>query len=156
MRDRFVTDDLPRFEEEFKRYLNTNIIRDIATFHSQLTKQSELIKDRIDTINGSLVDIDYNPGRYIRLEGSRNPSTDIRDFTADLRACTDDSLSADDSDQYSEQKFLQVKRLVERFKCREGHTDVDRQWARHVTDVRNWFVFAASERWREDDSEYET
>ncbi len=156
LRDRIVTDDLPRFEDEFKRYLNTNTIRDIATFHSQLTKQSELIKDRIDTINGSLVDIDYNPGRYIRLEGSRNPSTDIRDFTADLRACTDDSLSADDSEQYSEQKFLQVKRLVERFKGREGHTDIDRQWARRVTDVRNWFVFAASERWREDDSEYET
>src|SRR5262249_47943921 len=24
-----------------------------------------------------------------------------------------------------------------------------------VTDVRNWFVFAASERWKEDNSEYE-
>lgn len=26
---------------------------------------------------------------------------------------------------------------------------------RKVTDVRNWFVFAASERWQEDGSEYE-
>ncbi|WP_254920610.1 SbcC/MukB-like Walker B domain-containing protein [Blastococcus mobilis] len=33
---------------------------------------------------------------------------------------------------------------------------MDRNWARYVTDVRNWFVFTASERWREDDSEYET
>ena len=24
-----------------------------------------------------------------------------------------------------------------------------------MTDVRNWFVFSASERWREDDTEYE-
>ena len=93
----------------------------------QSAREYRALRDRIVTINGSLVDIDYNPDRYIRLEGSRNPSTDIRDFTADLRACTDDSLSADDSDQYSEQKFLQVKRLVERFKGREGHTDVDRQ-----------------------------
>jgi uncharacterized protein YPO0396 len=28
-------------------------------------------------------------------------------------------------------------------------------WARRVTDVRNWFVFSASERWREDGTEHE-
>ena len=31
----------------------------------------------------------------------------------------------------------------------------DRRWTAKVTDVRNWFLFAASERWREDDSEHE-
>ncbi|GAB3843857.1 SbcC/MukB-like Walker B domain-containing protein [Dactylosporangium cerinum] len=115
-----------------------------------------MIKERIEIINQSLVSIDYNTGRYIRLEGDRNPSTDMRDFIADMRACTDSALSGDDADQYSEQKFLQVQRLVERFKGREGHTEADKQWARRVTDVRNWFVFAASERWRNDDTEHET
>ncbi len=33
--------------------------------------------------------------------------------------------------------------------------DLDMRWQRKVTDVRNWFRFAASERWREDDTEYE-
>ncbi|MFB6396607.1 ATP-binding protein [Polymorphospora lycopeni] len=155
MRDRLVRDDLPRFEAEFKTYLNTNTIRDIASFHSQLNKQAELIRERIATINQSLVGIDYNQGRYIRLDGSPSPNVEIRDFVGDLRACTDNSLG-DDSDQYSEQKFLQVKRIIERFQGREGFTDVDRIWARRVTDVRNWFVFSASERWREDDAEYET
>ncbi|HEX6056028.1 MAG TPA: DUF3375 family protein [Intrasporangium sp.] len=32
----------------------------------------------------------------------------------------------------------------------------DRQWTARVTDVRNWFVFNASERWRETDQEHET
>jgi uncharacterized protein YPO0396 len=32
---------------------------------------------------------------------------------------------------------------------------MDKRWTRKVTDVRNWFVFAASERWQADDSEYE-
>jgi uncharacterized protein YPO0396 len=45
--------------------------------------------------------------------------------------------------------------LIERFRGREGYTDIDRAWTRRVTDVRNWFVFAASERNREDDSEHE-
>ena len=36
-----------------------------------------------------------------------------------------------------------------------GLSEQDRRWTAKVTDVRNWFVFAASERWREDDSEHE-
>jgi uncharacterized protein YPO0396 len=152
---RLVNDDLPRFTQQFKIYLNQNTIRDIAGFQSQLNKQSELIKERIGTINSSLVGVDYNPGRYIRLEPLASPHTDIRDFRADLRACTDDAVSGEDSDQYSEQKFLQVSRIIERFRGREGMTDADQRWTKFVTDVRNWYTFAASERYREDDAEYE-
>src|ERR1022692_3209740 len=152
---RLVEDDLPRFQSQFKTYLNTNTIRDIAGFHSQLSKQAELIKERVATINRSLVEVEYNPGRCIRLDAQPTPNTDVREFRQDLRACTDDSLSGDSSDQYSEQKFSQVSRLIERFKGREGQTEADRAWTRRVTDVRNWFIFSASERWREDDTEYE-
>jgi uncharacterized protein YPO0396 len=155
LHDRIASDDLPRFEAEFKTYLNTNTIRDIAVFHSQLTKQAELIKQRIETINDSLVDIDYNPGRFIRLEPHPTVNVEIRDFRKDLRECTSGSLGGDDSNQYSEQKFLQVKSLIERFRGREGQTEPDRQWTRRVTDVRNWFTFSASERWRADDTEHE-
>jgi uncharacterized protein YPO0396 len=153
--DRLEGDDLPRFESAFKEYLNTNTIRDIAGFHSQLNKQGEIIRDRVEVINESLVGIDYNPGRYIRLEAQRTPNTEIKDFISELRACTDSALSGEEPDQYSEQKFLQVKAIVERFKGREGQTEHDHAWSRRVTDVRNWFVFSASERSREDDTEYE-
>jgi uncharacterized protein YPO0396 len=152
---RLVDDDLPRFEAQFKNYLNTNTIRDIAGFQGQLNKQVALIKERIATINRSLEAIDYNLGRYIRLEHHPTTNVEVRDFRAELRSCTDSSVSGADSDQYSEQKFLQVKRMIERFRGREGQTDADRVWARRVTDVRNWFVFSASERWREDDTEHE-
>jgi len=48
-----------------------------------------------------------------------------------------------------------VRALIERFRGREGTSDMDKRWRRKVTDVCNWFVFAASERWQEDQSEYE-
>ena len=64
-------------------------------------------------------------------------------------------MSGEASDQYSEQKFLQVSRIIERFKGRAGQAEADKAWTRRVTDVRNWFIFSASERWREDDTEYE-
>ena len=48
-------------------------------------------------------------------------------------------------------EFLQVKTLIDRFKGREGMVDLDHRWTRRVTDVRQWFVFSASERWRDSD-----
>jgi uncharacterized protein YPO0396 len=155
LHQRVATDDLPRFEREFKDYLNQNAIRDIAGFSAQLNKHEKQIQDRIGTINESLADIDYNEGRYIRLMANQTTNTEVREFRADLRTCTDNVVGGSASDQYSEEKFLQVKRIIDRFKGREGTSEQDRNWTRRVTDVRQWFLFSASERWRADDVEYE-
>lgn len=152
---RLTADDLPRFQSQFKIYLNQNTIQEIAHFQAQLNKHADAIKDRIITINDSLVGVDYNQGRYIRLEAQLADEPVIREFRSELRACTDDALSLDASDQYSEQKFLQVKSIIERFIGREGRTEADHRWTRYVTDVRNWYRFSASERWRADDAEHE-
>ena len=148
-------DGLPGFEARFKELLNENTIREIANFQSQLARERELIKERIARINESLAEIDYNPGRYIALEAPLSTDADIRDFQRELRACTEGALTGSDDAQYSEAKFLQVKRIIERFRGREGLTELDRRWTSKVTDVRNWYAFAASERWREDNTEHE-
>jgi uncharacterized protein YPO0396 len=150
-----AADDLPRFEARFKELLNENTIREVANFQSQLARERETIKERIARINESLTKIDYNPGRYIVLEAQPAPDAEIRDFQTELRACTEGALTGSEDSQYSEAKFLQVKHIIERFRGREGLSEPDRRWAAKVTDVRNWYVFAASERWREDDSEHE-
>ncbi len=155
MLDGLQADDLPRFEVRFKELLNENTIREVANFQSQLARERETIKVRITRINESLTQIDYNPGRYIVLEAQPSPDAEIRDFQTELRACTEGSLTGSDDNQYSEAKFLQVRRIIERFRGREGQSEQDLRWAAKVTDVRKWFVFAASERWREDDKEHE-
>jgi uncharacterized protein YPO0396 len=155
MLDRLNADDLPRFEARFKELLNENTIREVANFQSQLYRERETIRERIARINESLTQIDYNPGRYIVLEAQLAADADIRDFQSELRSCTEDTLTGSQDAQYSEAKFLQVRRIIERFRGREGSAELDRRWAAKVTDVRNWFGFAASERWREDHSEHE-
>lgn len=148
-------DDLPRFEARFKEMLNVNTINELANFNAQLARERETIKERIAHINQSLIQIDYNLGRYIIVESQISPDADIRDFQADLRACTEGTLSGSDEAQYSETKFLQVKTIIDRFRGREGLSEQDKRWTGKVTDVRNWFLFAASERWRSNDREYE-
>ncbi len=148
-------DDLPRFEKRFKELLNENTIREVANFQSQLNRERETIKERIERINDSLTQIDYNAGRFIRLEAQPTQDADIRDFRTELKDCLSGMYDGNQDEQYSEVKFLQVKHIIERFRGREGLTDQDRRWTSKVTDVRNWFTFAASERWREDDTEFE-
>ncbi|CAM5778675.1 ATP-binding protein [Castellaniella caeni] len=155
MLDRLNADDLPRFVARFKELLNVNAINEIANFNAQLARERETIKDRIARINQSLGEIDYNPGRYIVLESQLSPDVEIRDFQQELRACTEGAVTGSEDAQYSEAKFLQVKAIVDRFRGREGLSEQDRRWTAKVTDVRNWFLFAASERWRADDSEQE-
>lgn len=156
LHQRVAGDDLPRFEREFKEYLNENTVREVASLSAQLNKQEKIIRDRVETINRSLKEIDYNPGRYIRLVPDATPNTEIREFRNDLAACTSNVIGGDSGEQYSEERFLQVKRIIDRFKGREGTAEQDRNWTRRVTDVRQWFVFSASERWRQDDVEYES
>lgn len=154
MLEQLNADDLPKFEKKFKALLHENTINEIANFNSQLGKEQQQIKQRIDKINTSLSDIEYNKGRYILLEAQSSPDQEVRDFQQSLKACTEGFSNKGDN-IYAENKFLQVKQIIDRFKGRDGYTDVDKRWTLKVTDVRNWYRFAASERWQEDDVEYE-
>lgn len=154
LRDRVAQDDLPKFASEFKRQLNTNTIRELAGFHGWLRRQADEIHARVGRINEALGAIDYSAGRYITLVAERTVNQEVQAFRTELRAATDDTLGPDD-DRYSEQRFLDVQRILERFRGREGHADTDKAWTARVTDVRNWFTFSASERDRATDAEWE-
>lgn len=153
-RDRVANDDLPRFESEFKDQLNKNAIQELAGFNNWLHRQASAIDERVDRINEALGAVPYNPGRFIRLEKEPTTNQDVAQFRSDLRNLTNDTLAVD-GDQYSEQRFLDVKRIIERFRGRDGYAESDKNWSRRVTDVRNWFVFSASERDLDTDVEWE-
>ncbi len=155
MLDELVTEGLPKFEARFKELLNENTINEVAAFQTQLLRERQLINERIDLINLSLREIDYNTGRYIELVAEPSIDQEVRKFVEDLRTCTEGTLGSDEGQEYSEAKFLQVKAIIERFRGRKDASEADKRWTRKVTDVRNWFVFSASERWREDGREHE-
>jgi len=149
-------DDLPRFEARFKELLNKETINSMAAFQAHLQRRRDDIEERIRTINLSLTSIEYDrvQGTYIELVSLPAPDVDVRNFQTDLRDCISGG-AGDQAELYSEQKFLQVKALVERLNGREGQADLDARWRAKVADVRNWFEFGAKERWRADHAERE-
>lgn len=103
----------------------------------------------------AISEIEYSPGTYIRLNCDRSMDAEVREFNADLRACVGETLGGANDEVYTEAKFIQVKKLIDRFNGREGMAELDRRWTQKVADVRNWYEFSASERWAEDDQERE-
>ena len=148
---RIKEDDLPKLQPKFKKRLRENTIQDMAIFQSKLLNARTDIKERIADINRSLYDIDYNPGHYIELECVETLNAEIKVFRQRLKACTDNSFFGND-DTYNEQKFLEIEKILNRFGgTRPGHAEEDLKWTAMVTDVRNWFTFAVSERIRQSD-----
>jgi uncharacterized protein YPO0396 len=155
MLEHLTREDLPRFEAKFKAMLNEQTINEVALLQNKLDQEAQHIRDKIDIINRSLCQIEYNPGTFIQLVPDQNPDIDIRQFQQDLRSCLADTLVGAEDDIYSEHKFLQVKAIIDRLQGREGFADLDRRWKQKVSDVRNWSLFSASERWKEDNTERE-
>ncbi len=141
-------DNLPQWEKRFKELLKEKTIQGIVMLKSNLEEQSKEIIKKIDTINLSLQDIEYSQGTYIELLAEKSNIKDIKDFKEDLKSVTSGSINVDNN--YDEQKFLQIKQIIDRLKGREGFIDVDKKWRKTVTDVRNWFDFSASEKYMSD------
>ncbi|MBU7578075.1 MAG: hypothetical protein KAF40_08450, partial [Flavihumibacter sp.] len=146
-------EDLKRHEERFKEQLNTNVINSIAVFDNQLHKHENDIKQKIRTINQHLSDIVYNATQdtYIILQMDATPNKEVRLFKEEIKKCYTHSFSSN-NELYTEEKYEQVRRILDRFASMENS---DKEWTNTVTDVRQWFEFNASERFRADNTEKE-
>lgn len=148
---RIGEDDLPKLLPTFKKCLRENTIQDMAIFQSKLLSNRDVIRERIEEINRSLYDIDYNVGHYIEIECIESLNNEIKHFRQQLKACTDSAITGSD-DNYNEEKFLEIEKILSRFsKSRPGRAEEDKKWTAMVTDVRNWYTFAVSERIRMED-----
>lgn len=146
-------DNLPKWEKRFKSLLKEKTIQGIVSLQAELEAQSKEIVNKIKTINLSLKDIEYSDGTFIALLAQQSKNADIKAFKESLKLATTGAI--DSENNYDEQKFLQIKALIDRFNGREGHVDVDKKWRKTVTDVRNWFDFSASEKYISDGTQKE-
>lgn len=145
-----ITEGLPAHEAKLKALLNQDTIKSIVTFDSKLDLHAKQIQEKIGIINKHLEAIEFNRGTYIKLQAVANPDQEIFLFKESLKACFSSIL--DTGDAYTEERFEQVQSILNRFRSNENR---DMEWTNKVTDVRQWFLFNASERYREDNVEKE-
>jgi len=148
--DKIIKEGLPKHEATLKTMLNKNTIDDIVAFDNKLDIHEKEIRNKIKNINEHLREIEFNKGTYIELIADRNRDQDIKVFKEDLKACYSNIL--DTTDAYNESRFLDVEKILNKFRSNENK-DID--WTNKVTDVRNWFDFNASEKYLADSTEKE-
>lgn len=145
-----IQEGLPAHEERLKKMLNENTINDIVAFDNKLDMHAKKIQEKIGIINEHLEAIEFNKGTFIKLLAVRNSDIEIKKFKADLKACYSNILNTEDA--YTEDRFNDVQKILNRFRSNDSK---DIEWTNKVTDVREWFLFNASERYRADDEEKE-
>jgi uncharacterized protein YPO0396 len=148
--DELKKDNLPKYKKRFKELLKEKTIHKILTLQNQLDKHSNDIKEKIDTINKSLKDIEYSDGTFIELSADISLNSEIKEFKQTLKQITTNAI--DENNEYDEAKFLQIKALIDRFNGRQNYIDVDKKYRALVSDVRNWYDFSAIEKFISDGS----
>jgi len=137
LRQRIIDEDLPRHTDRFKERLNDTVTREIGLFRATLEKERRNIEDKIETLNLSLMQLDFREGTYIQLDPKRVNNHEIVEFQRQLRECVEGSF--EDSAEANEARFVRIQKLVVKLQD-EGH----RRWRDKVVDVRNWFDFLAN------------
>lgn len=152
LHQRLTDDDLPRHQDRFRKELKEGTINSIVHLQMQLGKSEQDVKDKIQKINGRLAEIVYDTAldTYIQLVPEPVTSADIMGFRNDLRNCLSNSYG--DTDNYAERKFADVKQILDKLMSQD---EVDQRWRNKVTDVRQWYSFGASEKYKENDTERE-
>ncbi len=144
--NRIKKEDLPAYKKRFKKYLNEQVIFDIANFKTTLENQVEEIKKSIRQINRSLIEINYSnhPPTYIELIEQRENDTRITQFIEMLKAAIPDAAKVQQGDEQElEFAFNRIKAVIDLLS-----QDPDKR--RYITDVRNWLKFSAVEKYKED------
>lgn len=134
--DQLRQEDLPRHEARFRERLNDNVTQELGVFHAALQCEQQEILSKIELLNGSLEQLEYQAGTYMRLELRDVSDREIRDFQSLLRDCLSDAF--DDNATANEARYMRIERLIRRLREEE-------RWREKVTDVRRWFDFTARE-----------
>lgn len=134
--ERIRDEDLPRFEDRFKKRLNEKVGQEIGVLRGNLNTEKSDIEDRIQLLNLSLRQVPFGNGSHMRLVAKEVRDPEIKKFQQDLDACVSGQFEG--TLEANEARFQQMNSLI---------TDLQKEerWRLKVTDVRNWFDFAAQE-----------
>ena len=142
-------ENLPAYEKEFRRLFEYGTVNHIVKLRSDIEAAQRDIEEKIALINTNLKSIEYNPGTYIEIEYRKSADMDIREFLTQLRNITTNTI--DEENRLDEEKFERIKNLIERFRGREGYSDLDKKWRQKISDIRSYYEFVGVERYRAND-----
>ncbi|WP_185218704.1 ATP-binding protein [Sphingobacterium mizutaii] len=147
--DRIEKQELAGYRQQFKQYLNDEMITKMSDFQNWLERQEEDIEENIEVLNKSLEKINFKktPPTFIKLHVEKDYSARVKEFKIKLNDWKPNIIEFERTKDYDilEESFNKIKRLLDQLMNEENTR-------KEVLDVRNWLKFRAVEHYREDPS----
>ncbi len=137
---RLEIDGLPSHEKRFFDLLQTQSHQNLAALGTHLQQAQREIRDRMELVNESLAETEFNKGTFLRIEVSDRLLPEVVEFKQMIRQSLSHAFEADR--EISEQRFLIIRELVNRLSSQET---VEKRWQESVLDVRQHVEFIGRE-----------
>jgi uncharacterized protein YPO0396 len=145
--ERIENQELAEYKQQFKKYLNEEMITKMSDFQTWLERQEEEIEENIEILNKSLSKINFRqvPPTFISLQAEKDYTPKVRDFKIKLHDWKPNLIEFERTkdDSILEESFNKIKALLDQLRN-------DDNARKEVLDVRNWLKFKAVELYRED------
>ena len=137
---RLESDGLPAHEQRFFDLLRNQSHQNLAALSTYMNQARKTILDRMEVVNQSLRQAQFNPGTYLHIAASDRQLPEVQEFRQEIRQALSHAWT-DDREQ-AESRFLILRGLVERLASQEA---VARHWRETVLDVRLHVEFIGRE-----------
>ncbi len=137
---RLETDGLPAHEQRFFDLLRNQSHQNLAALSTYLNQARKTILDRMELVNESLSQAEFNVGTRLRIAASDRQLPEVREFRQEIHQALSHAWT-DDREQ-AENRFLILRSLVERLASQEAG---ERHWRETVLDVRLHVEFIGRE-----------
>lgn len=137
---RLETDGLPAHEQRFFDLLRNQSHQNLAALSTYLNQARKTILDRMELVNESLSQAEFNVGTRLRIAASDRQLPEVREFRQEIHQALSHAWT-DDREQ-AERRFLILRGLVERLASQEAG---ERRWRETVLDVRLHVEFIGRE-----------
>ncbi len=139
---RIEHDGLPGFEERFFSLLKEQSSENLAALSRHISEARKEIRNRMELVNASLADAEFNPGTHLQIEVSERQLPDVRTFREQVRQVLEHAWTMGRDPAEAETRFATLRDLVRRL---GGQESEDRRWREQVLDVRLHVEFVGRE-----------
>lgn len=135
-------DRLAEFTAKFLGLMNDMSTRNLGQIARLLRNALREIEERIEPINASLAQSEFNTGSYLHIQVRDRRGEQVREFQRELDAAISGGLGSPDEKQ-SFARYQLIARIIRRLASQDS---ADARWRRTVLDTRRHVSFIGLER----------
>ncbi|BAU97153.1 hypothetical protein N24_2891 [Corynebacterium suranareeae] len=136
------SDRLAEFTTKFLGLMNEMSTRNLGQISRRLRDARREIEERIEPINASLAQSEFNEGRYLHIDIRDQSGPLVKEFQQKLDAVTSGDLGTSDEKQ-AFSKYALIADIISRLASQES---ADARWRNTVLDTRRHVRFIGIER----------